>query len=330
MTDLVSIVVPIYNVEQYLARCINSIINQTYRNLEIILVDDGSPDLSGKICDEFAEIDSRIKVIHKQNGGASSARNTGIDVSSGVYICFIDSDDYIKETYVEKLYDAITSTSSDIAVCNHYRQTKDNLYMKLPYSDMVKTDRDSDFFYYLCIDFNACVPWNKLFKASIIKDNSIRFLHGIFPGEDNIFCMEYASKAHCATYISDFLYFYVDSDTSICKKSEMISFYDNYKLQIPIYRNLMSYSPNINFKVCCKIRLFIISCCLLYDNKKYNLKNDVSSYKKNIRQNLFTFISYKFMSVKHKFRTLLMIVSPTVFDKIRTGYRLYESQKNVV
>ena len=95
MNPLISVIVPIYNVEKYLARCVDSIVNQTYKNLEIILVDDGSPDLCPQMCDDYAEKDSRIKVVHKKNGGLSDARNAGMAVSTGEYISFIDSDDYV-------------------------------------------------------------------------------------------------------------------------------------------------------------------------------------------------------------------------------------------
>ena len=96
--ELISIIVPVYNVEEYLKECIDSIINQTYKRIEIILVDDGSTDKSGKICDDYAKIDKRIKVVHKENGGLSDARNVGISVSSGKYIAFVDSDDWVEKT----------------------------------------------------------------------------------------------------------------------------------------------------------------------------------------------------------------------------------------
>ena len=116
--DKISVVVPIYNVEKYLDRCINSIINQTYKNLEIILVDDGSTDNSGKIADKYKKIDSRIKVIHKTNGGLSDARNKGIRIASGKYISFIDSDDYIAEDMISYLYKLINDNNSEISICN--------------------------------------------------------------------------------------------------------------------------------------------------------------------------------------------------------------------
>ena len=116
--ELISIIVPVYNVEQYLEKCVNSIINQTYKNLEIILVDDGATDTSCKMCDELAKIDSRIKVYHKENGGLSDARNYGVERATGEYIGFVDSDDYIDSEMYEKLYEAIKKENTDVAECN--------------------------------------------------------------------------------------------------------------------------------------------------------------------------------------------------------------------
>lgn len=118
MDSLVSVIVPIYKVECYLRKCVDSILNQTYQNLQIILVDDGSPDRCGEICDEYAKMDSRITVIHKQNGGLSDARNAGIDAAHGEYVMFVDSDDYIAETMVEKLYLALISKDAEMSLCS--------------------------------------------------------------------------------------------------------------------------------------------------------------------------------------------------------------------
>ena len=114
--DLVSVIVPIYKVEEYLRECVDSIINQTYKNLEIILVDDGSPDKCGEICDEYARNDSRITVYHKENGGLSDARNYGIDRCNGEYITFVDSDDVLKSNFVETLMGLIEEYDADVAV----------------------------------------------------------------------------------------------------------------------------------------------------------------------------------------------------------------------
>ena len=116
--ELISIIVPVYNVEKYLKKCVDSIVNQTYKNLEIILVDDGATDNSGKICDELVELDNRIKVYHKKNGGLSDARNYGVERATGDYIGFVDSDDYIDAEMYEKLYEAIKKENVDVAECN--------------------------------------------------------------------------------------------------------------------------------------------------------------------------------------------------------------------
>jgi len=117
MSDLISVIIPVYNVELYLKKCLDSVISQTYRNIEIILVDDGSTDTSGIICDEYAGKDRRIKVIHKQNGGLSDARNVGLNCCTGRYVTFIDSDDFVAHDYIENLYVIMTTTESDVAIC---------------------------------------------------------------------------------------------------------------------------------------------------------------------------------------------------------------------
>ena len=115
--ERISVIVPVYNVEKYLDKCVQSILNQTYENIELVLVDDGSTDGSSKICDKYGNIDSRVKVIHKENGGLSSARNRGIDEAGGKFITFIDSDDYIHHQMLEILYEGIIKNKSGCAGC---------------------------------------------------------------------------------------------------------------------------------------------------------------------------------------------------------------------
>ena len=120
MDEKISVIVPVYNVEQYLDRCVDSIINQTYKNLEIILINDGSTDNSGQLCDELAKKDDRIRVIHKENGGLSDARNVGINVAEAELIGFIDSDDYIDEDMYEVLMTNLKRANADLSMCGHY------------------------------------------------------------------------------------------------------------------------------------------------------------------------------------------------------------------
>jgi glycosyltransferase involved in cell wall biosynthesis len=127
---LISIIVPIYNIAEYASECIQSLINQTYKNIEIILVDDGSTDHSPAICDEFAEQDERIKVIHKRNGGLSDARNAGLDVATGEYIGFVDGDDWVDEDMYETLYHLIYEHQADISICTHYTELPNRTKVK--------------------------------------------------------------------------------------------------------------------------------------------------------------------------------------------------------
>ena len=130
MNDLISIIVPVYNVEQYLDRCVKSLLQQTYKNLEIILVDDGSPDRCGQMCDNYAKLDSRVLVIHKENGGLSDARNAGLSHAHGEYIAFVDSDDYIEADMISELYNACHNQDADIVVCGRRHQLSDTGYVE--------------------------------------------------------------------------------------------------------------------------------------------------------------------------------------------------------
>ena len=115
MDKLISVIVPVYNVEKFLDKCISSIVNQTYKNLEIILIDDGSTDESVQICDKWQEKDNRVRLTHKENTGVSDTRNIGLEKTTGEYICFVDSDDYIEPDYIENLYKSLTENNADIA-----------------------------------------------------------------------------------------------------------------------------------------------------------------------------------------------------------------------
>ena len=127
MNEKISVIVPVYNVENYIQYCLESLVNQTYKNLQIILVDDGSTDSSGYICDKYALKDKRIKVIHKSNGGLSSARNSGMQLADGNYIGFVDSDDFIMPTFYEELYNLLQKYDSDIAECEFLRIQMENI-----------------------------------------------------------------------------------------------------------------------------------------------------------------------------------------------------------
>jgi glycosyltransferase involved in cell wall biosynthesis len=170
--ELISVIVPVYNVEKYIAVCIVSILNQTYRNLELILVDDGSTDKSGEICDEYAGKDRRVIVCHKTNGGVASSRNTGIGMAKGRYICFIDSDDFVRGDYLEKLHTAILKSDSDMAICS-WKEVEDDYYTADDkYDDLKYMIPEPDWLYHELMYNNLrfVFLWDKLYKKELFRD----------------------------------------------------------------------------------------------------------------------------------------------------------------
>jgi len=185
MQPLISVIVPVYNVEKYLNKCVESIVNQTYKNLEIILVDDGSTDTCPQMCDEWAKKDNRIKVIHKQNGGLSSARNAGMAVMLGKYVLFIDSDDYIGSSMAEEMYNNIIKDDFDVCLCNSYSVDSDyNIISRSEHKaariygeEIIKDYLDGNVF----DSFSAC---DKLYKTAVLKEHNLNFDESIKWGED--------------------------------------------------------------------------------------------------------------------------------------------------
>ncbi|MBO5850765.1 MAG: glycosyltransferase [Clostridia bacterium] len=216
MNDLVSIIVPIYNVQKYLPHCIESVLNQTYKNFELILVDDGSPDRSGDICDYYAKKDSRIVVVHKENGGASTARNAGLYVAKGKYVNFIDGDDWISKDAIETFVKIIEKESVDLVV-----GTLEDRYLRVsskPFKDELID------FYSNEQDVSKIIPKltppvNKLYLKSIIDSQNIKFLADVKYGEDILFVYEYLKYCKRIFTISKVTYFYNRLiDNSITKR----------------------------------------------------------------------------------------------------------------
>lgn len=213
----ISVIVPIYNAESTINRCVDSILEQSYNEFELILVNDGSKDHSGDICDEYARKDSRIKVIHKANGGVSSARNAGLYAASGEYITFIDSDDYIGREYLLLLskYDFDLTISG--LIINGEAKYPDK-FEKYCYNDF---DR---FLNLYCTKSYIRAPWAKLFKNQIIKNHKIKFDDKLRWGEDYIFVLEYLKYCNNLALLPFALYNY-DYPTSIGKyKFKMVDY----------------------------------------------------------------------------------------------------------
>lgn len=215
---LISVIVPIYHVEQYLRRCIDSIIGQTYKNLEIILVDDGSDDGCPAICDEYARKDNRIVVIHKENGGVSDARNNGLDAAKGEYIGFVDPDDYIHRDMYRILMDTILKDSADACICSYKyvydgREKETDTVFDGDISEIIKSGNEIQYLYYNCDrKLELTVPWNKLYKKEVFRD--LRYPKGkIFEDEATTFKILYRCQKVCLIDLP--LYYYLQRNDSI-------------------------------------------------------------------------------------------------------------------
>ncbi len=233
MTAVISVVIPVYNVEQYLSRCVESVINQTYQSLEIILVDDGSPDKCPFICDQYAEHDRRIKVIHKKNGGLASARNAGIKEASGKYLFFVDSDDWLDLDGLGKLYQLAEQYDVDFV---RYRSVRENWPgMPSPSPTMLENEREMRGGYYSKDDIARYIyprllvtssltlgpivgAWGSLYRTSLLKDNNIYFHEDIRYSEDVLFSAAVVMKSESFYYLdSAGIYHYFYNSSSISK-----------------------------------------------------------------------------------------------------------------
>ena len=205
---LVSIIVPVYNVEKYVAKCLDSLLQQTYRDIEIIVVDDGTKDRSGEICDEIAKNDKRVKVFHKKNGGLSSARNYGIRKAKGDYICLVDSDDYVRSGFVELMLRAAQEDDADVVVCGYNEQKPEK---------MVLTGEQAAIRLLIQQDNMEIIAWNKMYKRSLF--DRILYPEG-HNYEDTLTTYKLLSEADKVAYVAESLYCYVERGGSITNKDD--------------------------------------------------------------------------------------------------------------
>lgn len=236
--ELLSVIVPVYNVEQYLERCVDSILGQTYQNLEIILVDDGSSDASPRLCDAYAAKDGRIKVVHKHNGGLSDARNAGLAKATGKYIGYVDSDDWIEPTMYETMYQACKEQKAQVAICR-YSQVYRDREVTGGSGEIIGFDREELLRIYIgghdqYIIYNSV--WSKLFSREVVEG-------ALFPTGHNSEDIMYTTKAFCkakrAVYLDTCLYHYVlDREGSIMNVQRGQRM---FKDELPFWREHMEY-----------------------------------------------------------------------------------------
>lgn len=247
-----SVIIPVYNSEKYIAQCLDSIINQQYKNLEIICVNDGSTDNSGQILDEYALKDSRVKVIHKTNGGASAARNIGIDIATMPVIAFVDSDDTIEPDMYYQLLNRMESESLDCVCCNYKIVKSDGATAinsrfanQILYKDDIREDVVKCLIGFSSKSNNClCSLCNKLFLASIIKENHIRINEKRVHGEDWQFCIEYFAAISSIGFLEGNYYNYYHRTNSLVSKPRK----NQFKLDIEANRLFKNLFPEFDWK----------------------------------------------------------------------------------
>lgn len=289
MEDLISVVVPIYNVEKYLKKCIDSIVHQTYKNLEIILCDDGSTDSCPQICDKYADMDLRIKVIHKTNGGLSDARNVGIESATGKYILFIDSDDFINENMIFYLYDALIKNQADMACCQ--RQEVDECGKKLKsnkkYNTFIVNENEECMREFLNNPQMDTVAWGKLYMRSMFKN--IRYPVGKY--HEDVFTT-YKLIAQCKKiFVGEEKYYYyrIRTDsimTSTFNRKHMDSIKGNEERAIFIQENYPKLQKYANAGILYAVNKCVVRLakCKTLDDKSISMNGVIMEFQKYYRK----------------------------------------------
>lgn len=230
----ISVIVPVYNAEKYLCKCIESILSQTFTNFELLLINDGSKDRSGEICEEFARKDGRIKVFHQSNGGVSSARNKGLDNFCGEYICFIDSDDWIEPEYLGSFFvHALQKNESAFIVQDIYQESAEKT--EILFNFPCKTFYENEFYvlFYRVKLFCFGGPFAKLYNSDIINNHSIRFSENINYGEDLLFMLEYFQYVKIVCVLSKAFYHYTWNNLNSLSRS-----YSSFESEFYCFREI--------------------------------------------------------------------------------------------
>lgn len=308
---LVSIIVPIYNVEDYLEKCIESLLDQTYRNIEILLIDDGSTDNSGRMCDSYAEKNNKIRVVHKKNGGLSDARNAGINIAQGDFFAFVDSDDYVEKNYIRAMLDCAIKYDADIVTCQYEKVWNDlPQYHVNESTSCIFSSKDAllDLF----SDKSSIYPmaWNKLYAKELFISNDVRYPFGKIH-EDEFTTYKLIFYAKKIVMVNDILYFYRERPESIMQKQfnknrlvlmdaleEMTRFIDE---NCPML-SLEVKSNNANKLYC------LYSDCAFFKGEK----KDLVFIKKQLKETGFSKLK---LSKKRKLQLFIAVFMPIVFYK---------------
>lgn len=315
--NLVSVIIPVYNVEPFIRRCLDSVLVQTYTNLQIILIDDGSTDKSGLICDEYKEKDSRIIVVHKKNGGLSAARNSGLEIAEGDYITFLDSDDYIDKDMYEILIRDIQANDCDISVCGSRsvniqgKVLKDNNVNKV----IVLNQRET--FYHFFKTMNSAV-WNKMYRKDVIS--GLFFEEGRIHGEDLYFNVQTISRSKKVVFNSLSKHNYLKRDGSITMSKPNPKMFDQIILREKIKEIIYKEFPEFGYvadRWCFLARMNIARKIYLSDAHKDYI-NELTECKEYLIKNYKNVKSY--LNKKEFIEYYLMIHFSCIYPSVMRTY----------
>jgi len=280
-SPVISVIVPVYKAENYLHRCVDSILAQTFTDFEVLLVDDGSPDRSGEICDEYAQKDDRVRVFHKENGGVSSARNVGIDNAHGEYTIHADPDDWVEPNMLEELYKKAQEEDADMVICDFYmnKQSKQIYKSQCPTSlnDIQLIRKDF-------INKLHGSTWNKLVRASCYKENNIRFNESISFCEDKLFILGILKHTNRILYLNQAFYHYdqLSNTNSLVKKIFTNEDYQNRFLICQMLKNTMTNIEYVEDFKQMETFLMIRDAFFYSDFSSKQFKSKYKKYKKYV------------------------------------------------
>lgn len=300
----VSIIIPVYKAEKYLHRCVNSILAQTFTDWECILVDDGSPDYSGRICEEYVQKDSRIKVIHKENGGVSSARNVALSGITGKWLTFVDSDDCLYPKALQKWIEVAEKNNLDLIQCHFNRE-----YIEGQVVDD-ETEVLSAIQYADAENYLTCV-WGTLFKTSIVKEHTLRFDENVRLGEDQIFLLNHMQYCSRIQRIGDVLYFYCDNENSAVNNPK-----PEYEIaSVKAFKELKRNNP-VAKKRCDVMMLSWFMSLTLSSNTPVHVINDLYKYIE------LEYLSPRAQTIERMAFYLMKVNIPLTVVVLRTIYNI--------
>ena len=317
----ISIIIPVYNVEEYISPCIDSVLNQTYRNLEIILVDDGSTDSCPAICDEYAKRDDRIKVIHKSNGGLADARNAGLQIATGDYIGYVDSDDYIHQEMYERLLAACEKYQADVGICR-FHIFSDEVGVLIDHREMKVYNNHEALTAYIDESVEELITpsaWSKLYKRECVE--GLQFPKGKLC-EDIVYTTKAFYHADKVVYLDQELYFYRNRPGSIMNDSTVLA--RRIREEIEQYLDRIQFLQDINEQKLvklCRYELYMRLQVRYNEADQYHLQDvshEILTLMKKCRPDAQEILKQRQenMSSIDKIRKYLSVISPRLYSKI--------------